>query len=175
MVEKIRLLQKYLFPRFQDVLFLSLLAVVILYGPRLFHEDGDLGRHLTIGRYILESGSIPVRDIFSHTMAGAALVPHEWLAEVLFALAYQVLGLDGDVLLTAVVIASTFLLAYRETVRRGASRLVGLLAVLMAAAASSLHWLARPMFSPSCCWRYGPTGWRDTARVRRAACGSFRW
>ena len=120
------------------------MAVVLLYGPRMFNQDGDLGRHITIGRYILDTRSIPLNDIFSHTMTGEPLVPHEWLAQVLFALAYRLLGLDGDVLLAAVVIALSFLLTYRETVRRGASRLVGMLAVLLAAAASSLHWLARP-------------------------------
>jgi hypothetical protein len=144
MVEKHKPLIRYLFPRLQDVLFLSLLAVVILYGPRMFNEDGDLGRHLTLGRYMLEQRSIPIKDLFSHTMPGAPLVPHEWLAQVLLALAYRSMGLDGDVLLAALVIALTFLLVYRETVRRGAFRIVGLLAVLLAAAASSLHWLARP-------------------------------
>ena len=144
MVEKHNRLVSYLFPRLQDILFLSLLAVVLLYGPRLFNQDGDLGRHITIGRYILANRTIPLEDIFSHTMHGEALVPHEWLAQVLLALAYRLLGLDGDVLLTAVIIALTFLLVFRETVRRGASRLVGLLAVLLAAGASSLHWLARP-------------------------------
>ncbi len=144
MVEKQNRLVSFLFPRLQDILFLSLLAVVVLYGPRMFNQDGDLGRHITIGRTILQSGSIPLNDLFSHTMAGDPLVPHEWIAQSLLALAYLLLGLDGDVLLAAVVIALTFLLAYRETVRRGAHRLVGLLAVLLAAAASSLHWLARP-------------------------------
>lgn len=144
MVEKQNRLISLLFPRLQDILFLSLMAVVILYGPRMFNQDGDLGRHITAGNYILESRSIPLRDIFSHTLTGAPLVPHEWIAQVLLALAYRLLGLDGDVLLAAVIIASTFLLAYRETVRRGTSRLAGLLAVLLAAAASSLHWLARP-------------------------------
>jgi hypothetical protein len=128
----------------QDVLFGSLLAVVILYGPRLFNQDGDLGRHLTVGRYILEAGKIPLSDIFSNSMQGAQLVPHEWFSQVLLAQAYQLMGLDGDVFLAGLVIASTFLLAYLETVRRGTSRLVSLAVVLMAAAASSLHWLARP-------------------------------
>ena len=144
MAEKTSRLVSYLFPRIQDVLFLSLLAVVLLYGPRMFNQDGDLGRHITIGNHILDSRSLPLTDIFSHTMTGEPLVPHEWLAQILLALAHRLLGLDGDVLLAAVVIAGTFLLTYRETVRRGASRLVGLLAVLLAVATSSLHWLARP-------------------------------
>ncbi|MGE5249375.1 MAG: hypothetical protein ACM3QS_04095 [Bacteroidota bacterium] len=150
-------LVRYLLPRLQDVLFVSLLAVVLLYGPRLLNQDGDLGRHITIGRYILEHGRIPVQDIFSFTMQGARLVPHEWLSQVLFALAYRIMGLDGDVLLTALVIAVTFLLAYRETVRRGAFHIVGLLVVLWAAAASSLHWLARPhilTFLMAALWSY---------------------
>jgi hypothetical protein len=144
MIVKRGLLIRYLVPRLQDVLFGSLLAVVILFGPRLFNEDGDLGRHITVGRFILDNRMIPLTDVFSHTMSGAALVPHEWLAQVLFALADRMMGLDGDVLLTAFVIAASFLLAYQEAMRRGVFRLVGLLSILWAAAASSLHWLARP-------------------------------
>jgi hypothetical protein len=142
--ERSRALARYLFPRLQDVLFCSLLAVVILYGPHLFNQDGDLGMHIAAGRYILQNAQIPINDIFSHSTPGASLVPYQWLSQVFLALAYQLMGLDGDVLLTAIVIAATFLLAYLETVRRGASRLVGLVVVLAAAAASSVHWLALP-------------------------------
>jgi hypothetical protein len=134
----------FLAPRLEDVLFVAILLLVVMLGPRLLNVDGDLGRHLTIGEHILQTGRIPTADVFSHTMAGERLTPHEWLAQVAFALAYRILGLDGVVLLCALVLALTFWLTYRSAVRRSGLGLAALALVLLAASASSLHWLARP-------------------------------
>ena len=54
---------RYLLPKLQDIFFLAIFLGVIGLGSRLLNVDGDLGRHLTIGRYILDSNSIPTRDI----------------------------------------------------------------------------------------------------------------
>jgi hypothetical protein len=135
---------RYSIPRLRDILFISLLTAVILFGPRTFNLDGDLGRHITIGNYILETHAIPRTDIFSHTMTGQALTPHEWLAQVLLALAYRILGLPGVVLLTALIIASTFTIVFYESQTRSKAPIISLGITILAAAASSLHWLARP-------------------------------
>ena len=139
-----RSLQVWLLPRLSDVVFLAICALVILLGPRLLNVDGDLGRHLTIGEHILRSGSIPTTDVFSHTLAGEPLAPHEWLSEVIFALAFRLLGLDGVVLLCALLIGLTFALVYQTAAARSGLPLAALALTLLAAAASSLHWLARP-------------------------------
>ncbi|HET7091371.1 MAG TPA: hypothetical protein VFL17_22285, partial [Anaerolineae bacterium] len=135
---------QFLLPRLEDVVFVTLFVAVIALGPRLLNGDGDLGRHITIGGYILESRSIPTRDVFSHTMTGEPLTPHEWLSQIVFALAYRFMGLDGVVLVCALLIASTFTLLYKNSVRRSGARLVALGWVMLAVAASRLHWLARP-------------------------------
>jgi hypothetical protein len=137
-------LQAWLLPRLQDVVFVALLALVILLGPRLLNVDGDLGRHLAIGEHILSSRSIPISDLFSHTMAGEPLTPHEWLSQVAFAAAFRLLGLDGVVLLCALLLGLTFALVYRSAAARSGLPLAALALTLLAAAASSLHWLARP-------------------------------
>ena len=134
----------YLLPRLPDLLFVALLAGVVGLGPRLLNVDGDLGRHLTIGGYILDSFSIPRRDLFSFSLAGAPLTPHEWLAQVIFTLAYRLGGLDGVVLLCAVLVAGTFSLVYRQCARRSRSPSLALVLAILAAAVASLHWLARP-------------------------------
>ena len=135
---------EYLLPKLGDVLFISIAVGVVMYGAKLFNLDGDLGRHITIGNYILESVSIPVRDVFSHTMDGEILVPHEWLAQIAFALAHRLMGLNGDVLLTALIIALTFAIKYNEIQKRGVSALPALAILIWVAATSSIHWLARP-------------------------------
>ena len=135
---------KYLIPRLRDIFFISILTAVILFGPRTFNIDGDLGRHITIGNYIIQNFSIPRIDIFSHTMTGQALTPHEWLAEVLFAIAHRILGLSGVVLVTALIISSVFYITFYECQACSKSPIVSLGITILAAAASSLHWLARP-------------------------------
>jgi hypothetical protein len=115
-----------------------------MLGPRIYNGDGDLGRHITIGDYILDNQTIPTRDIFSHTMPGEHLTPHEWLAQVIFALAHRLLGLDGVVLLSALLIATTFTLCYRHCQQRSGLVLVSLAFGFLAAATSMLHWLSRP-------------------------------
>ncbi len=134
----------YLLPRLQDVVFLAILLGAARYGARLFNLDGDTGRHIAIGDYMLQQGSIPTHDIFSHTMQGALLVPHEWLAQIGFALVHRLMGLDGVVLLTSLILAATFTLIYREILERRSYRLVALTVTLWVTAISSIHWLARP-------------------------------
>jgi len=127
-----------------DVVFVAVLLGVAGLGPSLLNEDGDLGRHLTLGRYMLENHVVPTRDVFSHTLAGQPIAPHEWLSEILFALSHSVLRLDGVVWLCAVLIATTFALVYRHAVRRSGSRILSLGFALLAVGATRLHWLARP-------------------------------
>ena len=127
-----------------DVFFVAVFAGVIGLGPRLLNMDGDLGRHLVVGGYILNSRTIPRADIFSHTMSWQPLTPHEWLAEVIFALVFRLGGLDGVVFLCALLLALTFSLVYRQATMRSGRLLLPLGLSIVAAAAASLHWLARP-------------------------------
>jgi len=144
MFPKIPRIFTYLFPRIQDALFVGTLIAVAIQGPFLLNGDGDLGRHITLGNYIINNWKIPTQDIFSHTMAGARLVPHEWLAQVLFGALNIWIGLSGVVLLIALLIAATFACTYRAMLKRNISRIPALVITMLAAYASNLHWLARP-------------------------------
>lgn len=117
---------RYLLPRQADVLFVALFAAVMVLGSRLLNMDGDLGRHLTIGNYILDELRIPTSDIFSHTMSGLGLTPHEWLSQVIFALAFRIAGLDGVVLLCALVIAGSFTLVFQQCLDRSGLLVISL-------------------------------------------------
>ena len=126
------------------MLFISILVAMLLVGPKTFNLDGDLGRHITIGGYILNNFSIPTLDIFSFTMNGQPLTPHEWLAQVIFALTHQGISLSGPVLVIALLIGFTFSIVYHDSQRCSKMPLLSIVFVIWAAAASSLHWLARP-------------------------------
>jgi len=134
----------YIFPRVQDAFFIAILFAISVQGPMLLNADGDLGRHITIGNYIAQTGKIPTTDIFSHTMYGEKLVPHEWLAQWIFSRVHAVMGLGGIVLLISLLIAATFTLTYREIRKRNSTIAVTFITAALAAFASSLHWLARP-------------------------------
>lgn len=134
----------WLMPGLGDVLWIAAFMSVLGMGPRLMNVDGDLGRHLTIGSYILDQGSIPRQDLFSHTMLGQPLTPHEWLSQAVFALAHRLMGLDGVILLCGVVIATSFWLVYRRARAESREVLAAALVTVLAMAASSLHWLSRP-------------------------------
>jgi hypothetical protein len=135
---------KYFLPRFQDIFFLSVFCGALLLGSRMLSIDSDLGRHLTIGEYILDQRQIPTTDIFSHTKNGESRPPYEWLSQIFFVAAYRLLGLDGVVLLTSLVIASAFALTYADSTHRSGLPVTALLLAILAAAAGSIHWLPRP-------------------------------
>ncbi len=134
----------YLLPRLAELLFAVLLFGLMSVAPRMLNQDGDTGRHLAVGRTILATGQIPRADIFSHTLAGQPLTPHEWLAQVVFALADGWLGLSGVALITALTLAAAFTLVYGEARRRSRMPILALLVTLIGLAAASLHFLARP-------------------------------
>ncbi len=131
-------------PTLDAALFVILFFSVLLLGPRMLNVDGDLGRHITIGNYILRNLEIPMRDLFSHTMTGEPIIPHEWLAQLSFSIVNTLMGLYGVVVLTAVVIAGTFTLTYREMLKQNIYRSLALSFTILAAYASSIHWLTRP-------------------------------
>jgi hypothetical protein len=90
--------------------------------------DPDLWWHLRTGQWILEHRQIPAVDLFSFTAAGAPWTNHEWLTELILAIAFNLGG--GAALTTlraALLIASAGILAWLLYRRTGAPLLAGLL------------------------------------------------
>ncbi len=134
----------WLLPSFFDLFFLLYLGYAIVRVGTVISTDGDPARQLTIGQYILATGTIPRVDLFSHTKAGEPFLAYEWLAEVLSAASYAAFGLAGPVLLYGALIGTTFgilLLALRA---RGHGLLLSASVVSLAAATSAIGWVARP-------------------------------
>jgi len=131
-------------PKLGDVLFAALLLGAVWIAPRMLNQDGDTGRHIAIGRTMIANLQIPRSDVFSHTMTGMPLTPHEWVAQTLFGLADRALGLAGVVWLVGVVFSATFLITYDQARKRSPLPLLALALTLLGVAAASLHLLARP-------------------------------
>lgn len=115
-----------------------------MFMPQMLNGDGDIGRHLTVGKWILDTGQVPTRDIFSDTMPGELSIPHEWLSQVLFALAHRLAGLNGVAWLTALVLATTYA-ALAEALRRfGVNAVLAGVSGIAASIISAIHQLTRP-------------------------------
>ncbi len=137
-------MKPYMLPRLRDVLFMAVFFAALLLGPRMLNMDGDLPRHMAIGRYVLQGNLPPVNDIFSHTVPGAPFAPHKWLSGVLFYLAYLVFEERGMVLLSATALAATFTIIYVRGGGQAGVRLPFFLLVGYGAVLTSLHWIVRP-------------------------------
>ena len=84
-------------------------AVAISAAVNLLN-DGDTLSHIVIGRWIIEHRALPFHDPFSYTFYGGTWVPHEWLAEIVFAALYDSLGWGGVIAATALAAATAFAL-----------------------------------------------------------------
>ncbi len=118
------------------------LLVPTVFSHRLLNSDGDVARHLVLGRHVMEHG-IAFPDPFSHTRAGETFTAYEWLSEVLFALAEGLAGLPGVVALGGLIIAGSLALV-AAYLRPRLEPLYAIPAVFVAAALTGPHWIARP-------------------------------
>jgi len=117
---------------------------LFLRRASLFAGDGDPGRHIRVGSYILETRSIPRVDIFSHTMQGEPFIPFEWLSEVIFAGFHASGGLAGAAVLTALLFGATVALVYLTMVRSGVPTFVAFLFAFASMTLQALHLHPRP-------------------------------
>lgn len=136
-------LQAGLFPTFSTVVTGTALGWA-LFGVGLFRHDGDVGRHVRVGNYILETGSIPRMDLFSHTMYGQPFVPYEWLSEVIFAAADRAAGLAGIAVLAGLLFSATCLVVFRFGRLTGAGPLMAASVAVLAMVLQAVHLLPRP-------------------------------
>jgi hypothetical protein len=137
---------RLLVPSLSDCLFLAILLWVFAAGGgwSALLADGDTGWHIRTGEYILDTRSVPSQDLFSFSKTGQPWFAWEWLADVVFAALYRGWGLKGVVAFTGLVLSLSATLLFRHMIWRGANLLAALVATLLAAGASTMHYLARP-------------------------------
>jgi hypothetical protein len=138
-----KLLQFFL-PRIEYILFVAVFWGIIANGPRILNFDGDLPRHILTGNLILQTHHVSTTDLFSFRTIGYPSFPHEWLSQVIFATAYDGMGLDGIVLLTALVLMLTWGIVYQQAMRKSKSFFWALIFVGLGVGASQIHVLPRP-------------------------------
>lgn len=134
----------FFLPRMEYILLIALFWSVSANGPRILNFDGDLPRHLLLGQLIRETRSVPLTDTFSFRTEGFPSVPHEWLSQVIFSVSYDLLGLSGVVLLTALIVVAAWTVVYREANRRTGSLFALFFVTVLGIAAGMIHVLPRP-------------------------------
>lgn len=73
----------------------GLLGVLAVLTVRSRFDDPDMWWHLKTGEIVWDTHTFPVKDVFSYTTAHHALVPHEWLSQLLIYGAYRFGGYSG--------------------------------------------------------------------------------
>src|SRR5512146_888011 len=109
---------RFFLPRIEYILLAAIFWGIIANGPKILNFDGDLPRHILTGNLILQTHRVSTTDIFSFRTIGFPSFPHEWLSQVIFALTYDWLGLDGIVLLTALIVMLTWGIVYHLAMRK---------------------------------------------------------
>lgn len=123
------------------------MPIVFLFGRmdglKTLLGDCDTGWHIRTGEWILAHGWVPARDIFSFSKPGGPWFAWEWLSDVLFAKLNAAGGLQAVALFSILLLCVTFTVLFL-VVKRKANAIVSIAITMLAAAASSIHWLARP-------------------------------
>lgn len=114
----------------------------LAYGKGLL-GDPDTYWHVAAGRWILDHGAVPFQDPFSHTMRGAPWTAHEWLSEVMLALAQRAGGWAGVAAVAALAFASALAILTRVLLKNLEPVHV-LMFVALAAMMAAPHLHARP-------------------------------
>jgi hypothetical protein len=81
----------------------TLIASIVIVAFSKTFADPDLWGHLRFGLDTLQAGAVIQVDPYSYLSAGQRWINHEWLAEVIFALAWTGAGTAGLVILRMAV------------------------------------------------------------------------
>jgi hypothetical protein len=136
-------IRSLLLPSLADIFFLCPFLILSLNSGDNLLNDSGTGFHIRAGEYIVNNFSIPKHDIFSSAVPRLPWVAHEWLSESIMAIIHRVSGLTGVVLFFSLLIACTYFLLFKLVISDG-DILLACFVVFLAAASSTLHWLARP-------------------------------
>jgi hypothetical protein len=135
---------KYFVPSIGHILFIAIFLHLSFFVGKGLLNDSDTGWHIRAGECILDTFSVPKQDMFSYLTPPLPWTAHEWLSEVVMALIHKTFGLTGIVIFFAFLLSLVYYLLFRMIQKSGVNIILNVLIVIMVAASSQLHWLARP-------------------------------
>ena len=121
------------------------------FSPAIFN-DSDTWSHIATGDWIFAHHAIPHADPFTFSVPGKPWIAHEWLSEILLALAYKAAGFVGVALLTGAAAGLAVFVVARAVARDlGGPALAAVATLALLLVAPSLlarpHILALPVFA----------------------------
>jgi len=124
--------------------FLAYLIFLFLgIRPLLLLGDGGTCRHVITGQYILHNHVIPTTNYIFAIDPKAPWLTHELLSDLILGGAQDLFGLNGVVLVAAISIGLVLTWSYQFARLRGMGVISGLLLLILAMTATSIHWSAR--------------------------------
>ena len=130
----------------------------------LFHVSNmDIGGHITVGREILKTQSIPDSDFFSHTVRGAPYPVHQWMGQVGLFTVDHFFGVPGLIALRMLVVVAGAWFLYLNARRFGAPVVIAAAIVLLLVVAGRPRFFVRPFLVA---WVFLPWLQYLLARVR---------
>ena len=123
---------------------LALAGLAALAATRTPVSDNDFFWHLAVGRDIAAHG-VPRVDVYSWTVAGKAVLPDQWLGELLMYAAYSIGSWGGTIALRALAVGALIgIIVWTALAERPQRPLVAVLASLPAIGVSRFAWTDRP-------------------------------
>lgn len=133
-----------LIPKIDDIVFLAIFVATLLLGQRMVNIDGDLPRHILTGKSILLSGKLPYTEPFVYPYEAQQYTSHEWLTDIVFYLVFNTLGLEGLILLAAIILATAISMLQSSLSRTTGMYIPVLFLTLWGCAITSINWAVRP-------------------------------
>lgn len=103
----------------------------------------DIWWHLRAGKYIFENHHIPSQDIFSYTAAGRPWIDLHWLFQVFSFSIYEVLGVNGLIIMRVIVLLFAFVFLFQIGYRKS-NFVISVLFFILGVVAASSRFLTRP-------------------------------
>jgi hypothetical protein len=121
---------------------LVIIAIAIADAVRI--ADPDLWGHVRFGEIAIRQGHLLLRDTFSYSAPGHVFQDHEWLTDIVTAMAYDMLGVFGLKLLKLLFTAAAILMVALADAETGAPELAQFAILIAVAAISAPYFQFRP-------------------------------
>ncbi len=105
--------------------------------------DGGTCRHIITGQYILTHHAIPTTNYVFALAPNSPWLTHELLSDLILGLTMNLFGVNGVVLIGALAIGLVLTWSYQFARLRGLGTISGLLLLILAMTAMTIHWSAR--------------------------------
>lgn len=94
------------------------LILFIGYFHKVNAINQDLGRHLLLGKIILQTHNVPTTNLFSYTYPNFPFINHHWFSEVIFYLIFNISGYNGLLILSIAIVLTAFFLIFLFSSKR---------------------------------------------------------